>query len=41
MPSTPDNTPPPSNNNNGGGGNDGSTLPGPTEPIDPDDPNSR
>ena len=43
-PSTPDNnnTPPPSNNNNGGGGgNDGSSLPGPTQPIDPDDPNAR
>jgi len=41
VPSTPDNPPPPSNNNGGGGGNGGSTLPGPTEPIDPDDPPSR
>ena len=41
---TPDNDPPADDGGNGGGnggGNDDATLPGPTEPIDPDDPNAR
>jgi hypothetical protein len=32
---------PPANNGGDGGGGDDSSLPGPTEPIDPDDPNAR
>jgi len=38
---TPDNDPPANNGGNNGGGGDDSALPGPTEPIDPDDPNAR
>jgi hypothetical protein len=42
---TPDNDPPADNGGNGGGngggGGDDSSLPGPTEPIDPDDPQAR